>query len=380
MLLRVTAALAGALLVSGCLQPIEPVCHDGGVHSHPDAGVDPGGDAGDGSDAGADGGGEDVHYRADAGIFSWGTMGNWSDEEIQAIHGVPGGDPWVVTFKGRLLRWTGSGWETAWSDTATSPRILRGLYVSPSGKVYAGGSGVLLHCTGADCTEQSHFTATPTQPGLGGGIVYGLCGRGEDLIYAVGESAADGKVFRFDVADNAWKVLVADTGTAYVHGCFVAEDGTVFAATNSGRIIRIETNGIAFIELANSTAELIAANVNFRAVHGAGTHLFATGSGRKIAQRDASTKTWSFVHAPVGANELHHAMGGGAVDEVFAGGDSLSNGKLTRFDGETWAQLPDLEGGLTFHLNVLGIWAAGPDDLYLAGHRTYDGVVVRGVR
>jgi hypothetical protein len=401
MTFRMSCAWLGALvLFGGCAQPIDGVCDDGGAHEEDgghaghgegdggsaDAGgggMDGGGSGDGGADAGVSDAGADAgeHLRGDAGTFTWGTVpGMFVDEEVNAVHGTSGATPYIVTSKGRVRRWHDGDWQVAWFDTAASPRILRGLYVTPSGKVLAGGSNLLVHCTGEACTSQADFITTP-MTGTLTGTVNGVCGRGESQIYAVGYSVTTGRVFRFDVAEDTWKLLVPDTGTGPLYGCWVASDGTLFVSSTNGRMVRVDTAGIAYVELVNSTAQVDANTNSFRAVHGAGGRVFATGTSRRIIERDPVSRTWNFVFVPTAvSSEMHHAMGGGAADEVFAGGAPATDRRLTRFDGAEWRFVKDAEGSITFSMTVMNIWAAGPDEIYLAGHKSWDGVVVRGTR
>lgn len=381
----------------GCAQPIEAECGpdgstpmphddggvsntDGGGQQHQDAGTDDGGTQMQ-MDGGTDAG---VVSRADAGPFSWALIpGAGQNEIIRAVHGSSATNVYSVSTEGYLRHSAGGPMTTAYLLPGTYPPELRGVYVTPSGKVFAGGASVALHCLSGACTQQADFTQTNfADLNPVGGTVDALCGRGDDAVYAVGEYGSRARMWTFDFAESKWKVMIADLGTPGGDDCFVAESGEVFVTATQGRIVRVTTLGLPVIEYAVASSGLDPSTQTFFAITGVNGRLFATGSSRRIVERDHQSKTWNFVFAPTSSTTVTHwAIGGGAPDELFAAGDPGSNKSLTRWDGESWTNVPDTDmGKLPIYMDVHDIWAPEPDIIFFAGEEYLDGALMVGTR
>ncbi|MHB8872580.1 MAG: hypothetical protein ACYC8T_02735 [Myxococcaceae bacterium] len=288
-----------------------------------------------------------------------------SSEALQAVSGSSISNVYVTADSGKIYRSTGGAFSSV-VYTDASNRSINGLYVTPDGKVFAGGPYFLVHCL-SGCAAQGDFTSVAlTSPNST--EIFGVCGGGGQ-VFAVGNngSYSRGTAFKFNFGTQVWDVFSQDTGVTNNRGCWVAPNGDLYVAAQ-GRVVRIDSAGSAFQESINPVAPPATETItglSLRAIWGSGTTVFATGTRRRIIQRRANA-TWDFVFTPPENNGYDfYALGGASPNELLASGFSFGGQHWAKWNGTTWTFGPDLP----LSLDVYGIWAANVDTYYLVGQR-----------
>lgn len=411
--LRVVRGLIGvaiALFTLGCPQGIGGVDGDGGTGGGSGGGSEGtgGGNGGTGGGTGGGGGGTDggtgggsgggtgggsgggggSDSRADAGMFSFGAMtGGWAgscsslscERLISDVHGSSATNIYTTSEQGQIDHFNGSGaWTTVFNHTASSKR-LHGIYVSPSGNVFAAGLNSLVHCV-SNCVAQGDFVVTLNETGNSFEF-YGVCGRGDD-VYAVGShTVGNGVIYKFRISDQTWQPFISDTGVSDDHkDCWVAPNGELFVS-GFGRMIRVDNTQTAIVESITPPATPADVQIMFHDVWGAPSgEVFAVGRSRRVIRRPAGSSTWELTFSPHDPNGYEtYAIFGAAPDEAWASGRATGNGQnFVRWNGAKWAKA----GDGTININVHGMWAPNPDTYYFVGQapNSYAGMVVRGTR
>lgn len=297
------------------------------------------------------------------------------------VHGSSANNIYASSGQGQIVRFGGTGaWSTVYNHGASSPR-LHGIYVSPSGNVFAAGLNSLVHCL-SNCIQQTDFTLSTNQTGNSIEF-FGVCGRGDDVYAVGGHTIGNGVVWKFNISNQTWAPYVADTGVSEDHqDCWVAPSGNVFV-TGFGRMIRVDPTQTAVIESITPPAVTPTdVQISYQDVWGAPNgDIFAVGRSRRVIRRPNGSNMWQLVYKvndPNG-NETY-AIHGGSADEAFATGRySGGNGiNIARWNGTTWATAGDGQ----ISISVYGIWAPNADTYYFVGQSpsSFAGLIVRGTR
>ncbi len=396
--MRVLVMASSLLVACGALTPLRP---DGGASGGGSAGgsVTGGGSAGGGNSvAGGTAGGSSGGMTA--GGTAGGTSGGnstaggtaggavsfiWSGIGVTpaptsaapvavAVAARPG-DAWVVLDNGRFYRSDGG----IFAEVAgVSLASVRDLYVSPSGRVYAVGTGrTALSCTG-DCGVGSNFLQGQTASSLD--TWSGLCGSGEDVFgFGTGSSSA-GVLYQF--VDGGWNKVSPNLGVTSPRSCQFGPAGEVYVAGSDG-IARYENGGftpepIDFMGQPAANWNSLAFSIRGGTIRDA----FAVGggSGYRFARRNQQTSSWTSLPPNTAGTNLSVVITFGQ-DEFLAAGTPNGTGgpRFMTWNGSAWApSSPQPPNSIT---NVRDAWATSDREVFLVGNDNASNyAIIRGRR
>ncbi len=260
---------------------------------------------------------------------SWADVASGTTEDLVGLGVVSSSEAWVAGSAGAVLRWQGSAWapvsagsarsySAAWIQSATE-----GWFVGP------GGTLVRLTAGGPQVTREG-----------GGRDLYATWASGPNDVWAGGHGEAmwhwDGSAWtevenRFNTGTSSvqlwdlWGSAANDLWAVSTAG-INHWDGSAWKKSNV-------TSGI-FMDAHGSAAD------DVWAVGNAGTWRF-----NGVSWSQQSSTVYAAVHAFAKSNAW------------------ACNGTLDQWNGTTWTQRATLGGG-----HCLGLWASGPDDLWVAGY------------
>lgn len=310
--------------------------------------------------------------------------GNWDpncttttcERLFEDVSGSSATNVYAVSYQGTIERYGGSG---AWAQVANTGKRLHGVYVSPTGNVFAAGLNTLVHCLN-NCATSTDFTVFTN---TGNSIEwFGMCGRGNDVYAVGGATIGNGTIWKFNASNQTWGAYVSDTGISQDHmACWVAPDGQVFV-TSYGNMLRVNTTPLAFVENITPPTNPADVQILWQDVWGAANgDVFAIGRYRRIIKRASGSSTWTMVYSTNDPNGyVGQAIEGGAPDEAYATGIySGGNGiNLARWNGTTWSAIGDGQ----YYIDVYGIYAPNPNTYFFVGQKgnSYAGMIVLGSR
>lgn len=381
---RITAPVSAAfvaLLAVACPQAIHGLGDlDGGVDAGDGGSPPPTSDAGP---PGTDAGGKDAGLPSDSGPATdagssdagdrpilWGTMAGANNRYLHDVHGSAPNNVYAVGDLGQIHRFDGAQWTVVYQDN--SNLSLHGIWVAPTGEVFAAGEGMIVSCT-SGCTQPSDFVRTSANATL-----YGVCGLSAQQVYASGVAGNPGVYGAlWQRSGGTWSAVSTNNGTFYNTKCWVAPDGAVFAAAQS-KAVRFKSASFVAepVDYTGWSASDIA-NQFFEDVWGDGTSVFAVGSRRRIIGRNPATGNWSFVFNPNGVNTFLTVAGPGP-GEAFAAGRFITGQQLALWRGTGWAFAPNARDSV----EIWGMWAATRDEYFAVGGVTssFTGVILHGTR
>ncbi|MBL8955124.1 MAG: hypothetical protein JNK82_30385 [Myxococcaceae bacterium] len=316
-------------------------------------------------------GGSGAH---DAGLreLTWGKMSPPAANAYQGLWGIGSGASVILyanQHSSRIARFQNGQWKTVYQDPSNTNLVS--LWASPNEEVFSVGSFHADACL-ADCSQPASWRQA-TLPTL---TLTGVCGgRSLQHVYAVGNtSLGRGALVKFDPTNVTWAIVSSDTGSTTNAGCWVGPDDAVYIAAQS-TVVRYDGFGF--------TPETIAFpaswSVNDRAlmfvevVAGSGSDVYAAGSGKRVMWRDAPGH-WAFVFDP-GSTSPFRGLAVSTAGALAAGSNLGADPIAAHGVQAAWAwqtTAPDLA--------AWSVWAATPDEVYLAGYASGAGAIYRGTR
>jgi hypothetical protein len=366
---QVAALATLSLVAAACPQQISVVGQTDGSSS-PDSGS-PGGDAAQPLDSGSipdSGPGQDAGPGQDSGavgtdsgtVITWSNMISASSEGPYSVWGASPTNVYVVGSTGVTQHYDGNLWSVVYQSTSNLD--LHGVWVDSAGDVFAGGEGQLVQCT-APCTQMTSFTNLSVPP-----TIMGVCGSSSQNVYAVGNDQ-NNNGYLYGWSGSSWTQLSSTTNIVQSSACWVnPTDGTLFIAGQS-YVWRFSSGGFTQEPVSDYQTWTVSeiANQYWSAVWGSGSTVFAAGSFGRILARQASG-TWTLqppgFNPSSGVTTTFNALAGWTPAEVYTAGSGCVSGELAaRFNGTTWAFIPDIWSGVA----IFGMWAAGPNEYFAVG-------------
>ena len=365
-------ALALAVLVwrCGALTPPRTDAGSGGG-----GGTSVGGGAGGANvGGGAAGGGA----GAVGGGFGGGAGSAWSYAtiRIQPLSGSGslirdissnGIDTWAVSQSAGMYHLEATGFIGVRVPTTNS---ITGVYVAPSGAVFATAGRHLLHCLGG-CTTSTNWTATTV---FGNETVDDVCGTSASDVYAVGSGGVSnvGVLYFFNGA--AWSALDTNLPLTNITGCMMTTEGLYISGRRdvvrrAGAASNVETADLSTLNQGGEFQSWLALS---RLSNG---EMLMAGGDLQLAKRQGAS--WALAYTPTPASSATIFAAAGVGDEHWLGTyrDAQSRTLLIfKGGGVRYPPQPPLE-----HLRT--IFVVGPDEVLLGGSSSGgDAAIVRATR
>jgi hypothetical protein len=277
--------------------------------------------------------------------------------ELRSINGVgriggiweDGGDLWLANQLGIYRRHNG-----VW-DPLVQPTGMVGWYHgiwAMNGHAFAvANDGSVAHWNGTTWTSQ---ILVP------GGQLFGVWGRSEEEVYAVGGKAGTGSVWRY--GGNTWTEMTLPPSTALLRAVW-GTDTKVFAVGDA-----VQNVGTVVIYDGTWKPSGVPANKDLTSVWGtAANYVFAVGNTPANDSAAPEAKIFYYnglqwVEQPIPFTEELHGISGRAQNEVFAVG-ARPGSNILFYDGASWAPMVSGVNG-----KVLGLASvhAGPSGVFAA--------------
>ncbi len=287
------------------------------------------------------------------------------------------GEAWVALDNGRLYRSDGGLFAEVPGLSISSPRDL---YVSPSGKVYAVGTGrTAWSCTAGDCGAAANYVTGMTASNLE--TWSGLCGAGED-VFAYGlRNGSAGVLYQF--SSGGWMQVSSNLGVTNPRGCQVGPAGEVYVVAMdgvgkyAGGAFTPETIDLMGQPSANwtSLALSIRGNMISEAFVVGGS---SGGSGYRFARRNQVTESWTSLAPNTAGSSLSVVIAFG-IDEFLAAGSATSGPRFMSWNGAAWVpSVPQPPNSISF---VRDGWATNDREVFLVGgDNSSSYAIIRGRR
>lgn len=252
---------------------------------------------------------------------------------VLGLWGSPEGG--LVAVSNSILRHDGQGWR---AELRGNRAPLGGVWGADDRLYAVGELGDMWRYDG----RAWHHAPAPIETQLTD--VWGVS-PGEVL--AVGSR---GLVLRYDADGDAWTIN-ADLGDVWLKGVWASGPDDVYVV---GQSSIFHYDGARWVLVSPQTDQWL------YDVWGSGPNdVFVVGSQGLILHYDG--ERWSEQASPFEGESLR-AIHGSGPDNVWAAGD---RGTIRRFDGRGWRDVdPEVD------LNLVSIWAGGPDRVYAASQTT----------
>jgi hypothetical protein len=305
--------------------------------------------------------GSDIFLVGDLGAIVHFNGHHWSKQPsgtwytLHDVWGTDSSNVWAVGNAGTILHFDGVSWTPFPSGTAWS---LYGVWGTAWNNIYAvGEAGAIIHFNGSAWTPVNHGLTTKD--------LHGIWGSSASDIFAVGGSTyGGGEVLHYTGGSWSSQTSMLPTYNPQLNQVWGTGAGTVYAVGGAILPTGMVTDGHIVRYEAGSWSSVESPPFYLAGLWGASSSsIVAVGNEGHIMSFDGGS--WSTINPGLTSDFAFFAAWGTSASDIWAVG---SRGLVYHFDGGSWSEVSS-----GFKDEIMGVWASGPKDIYVARWNLWDG-------